>query len=295
MGTTRRGTPVELAEFAANADAIITCGAVVFHYFAGFSGGPKSILPGLASDRTIARNHSLSLDLERGRFAAGVEPGLIIGNPVAEDIAEGPAFLPVHASIQTVVGPDGRLAGVFAGPPSAVYPAARKLAERLFLRPLDQPADLVVASAGTAPNWVQSHKALVTAHRAVGPEGVIVLDAPCPEGLGSDSIRHWLEQPGPEQIIQGLAKSADINGQTALSTLLRGKCAILVTRMPRAEARLTRMTTAPDMASGLEKARARLAELGIAAPRTLIMPRAWLTVPALGNPVPQSQTSQIGD
>jgi len=280
VGTTGRGTPVELAEPAVQADAVLTCGATVFHYFAGFSGGPKSILPGIASARTVAANHRLALDLDRGEFALGVEPGRIVGNPVAEDIAEGAAFLPVRATIQTVTGPDGRLAAVFAGPPKAAIPPARAEAARLFLRPVDPPADLVVASAGAAQNWVQAHKALVNAGRALAPGGMVVLEAACPEGLGSDSIRRWLEKGTPQAIVRGLAECADINGQTALSTLLRGRHAVLVTRMPVGQVHLTGMEGAEDLETGLRRARERLPENGRSRPRILLMPQAWLTVPA---------------
>ncbi len=281
LGTTRRGTPVELSELAVRADAVISCGAVVLHYFAGFSGGPKSVLPGIASARTIAANHRLSLDPGRAGFARGVAPGRIDGNPVAEDIAEGAAFLPVRATIQTVVGPDGRLAAVFAGCPETAVAPARATAARLFLRPLSTPADVVVASAGAAPNWVQAHKALVNACRAVAPEGTVVLDAPCPEGLGSDSIRRWLEKGTPQAIVRGLAECADINGQTALSTLLRGRRTILVTRMSAEQVRLTGMERVEDLAAGVGLARDRMQGAGRSNPRILLMPQAGLTVPSL--------------
>ncbi len=285
LGQTRRGTPIEIAEIAVQADAVVVWGAAAFHYFAGFSGGPKSIVPGIASRDTIAANHSLSLDPEHGGFARGVRAGTTRGNPVWEDLAEAAAVLPVRAAIQTVMRPDGAIAALFCGEPVPAHRAACHKARELFSFQLGAAADLVIADVEGAPNWLQSHKALVNAERALSPRGVVVLNAPCPEGLGSVSLRRWLEvgeANGISAIMRGLAAAPDINGQTAVSTRLRAPRAVAVTRLEPALIQLLGVAPAENLDQALVRARERLERAGIHQPRVLLMPAARHTVPEIG-------------
>ena len=282
LGVTSRGTPVEIAELAARADAVVTVGTVLFHYFAGLSGGAKSIVPGLASSRTIAANHSLTVDRERACPDPRVQIGRLRGNPVADDLREAAALLPVRVSIQTVRHPCGTLAGVFAGDPAETHRLACETAVRVFGCPLERKGDLVLARAGAARNWLQSHKALVNASRAVAGDGVVVLVAPCPEGVGSESLTHWLAQGTPEAVIAGILESADINGQTALSTMTRGRQAILVSELPEETVRQMRMQPARTVEEALRAARERLGPAKAARPLIRCMPEAWVTVPLEG-------------
>jgi len=115
LGTTKRGTPVEINRALKEHDHVILTGSVGFHYFAGFTGGRKSICPGLASAQTIEATHMLALDFERGGRREGVGTGLLDGNAVHEEcerIAElvKPSFL-----INTVVDERGRAVRVYAG------------------------------------------------------------------------------------------------------------------------------------------------------------------------------------
>jgi nickel-dependent lactate racemase len=85
MGETERGTPIELNRALFDHSHVILTGAVGFHYFAGFTGGRKSVCPGLASRRTIESTHLQALDFERGGRRAGVGTGLLDGNAVHEE------------------------------------------------------------------------------------------------------------------------------------------------------------------------------------------------------------------
>lgn len=279
VGHTRRGTPVEVSVRALEAAALVTVGGVTPHYFAGFTGGRKSVVPGLASARTIAANHSLTIDFSTQSFRHGVEIGALAGNAVAEDLEEAAALVPVRASVQTVLDGEARLVGCCCGPLQAAHRRACDLARDCFFCRLPALADVVVASAGPARNWLQSHKALVNASRAVSAAGVIVLVAPCSEGLGSASLQRWLELGSVEAILAEIAKSADINAQTALSTLWRGRQAVLVTDMAPDLVRRMGMTPAATLAEALALTRERLPGGSQRAVRVLPMPEAWLTVP----------------
>jgi len=278
LGTTRRGTPVEVNRLALEPAALIPIGGVTFHYFAGFTGGRKSVVPGLASAHTIAANHSLSMDPAAGTFRAGVETGRLAGNPLAEDLAEAAALVRVRASVQTVLDGEGRITGLFAGEMNSAHAAACGAARDSYSFPLAETFDLVVAGAGPARNWVQSHKALVNSRRAAGQEGLVILEAPCPEGLGSESLERWLDKGSPAAIMAGIAESADINAQTALSTLLRGRKTILVTTLHPTVVAGMGMTRAESLEEALRLAAVRLAGIPRQL-RILPLPEAWLTVP----------------
>jgi nickel-dependent lactate racemase len=279
VGRTSRGTPVAVAEAVLDVDAVVTFGAVLFHYFAGFAGGPKSIVPGVAAAETIAANHSLSVDPDLGGFAAGVELGGLDGNPVAEDLREAAALIPVLTSVQTVLLPNGDLGGVFVGDPEQAHARARECARRVFAVPRNPLADLVLASAGPARNWVQSHKALVNACRALAPGGVAVLMAPCEEGIGSASLTRWLGLRTPAAVVARLRREADINAQTALSTLTRGPRALLVSDLDPAAAELVQIPLSQTLTAALMTARERLSQGGNQSPGVRFMPQAWVTVP----------------
>jgi nickel-dependent lactate racemase len=278
LGRTSRGTPIEVNRLAVDADAVIPIGGVVFHYFAGFTGGRKSIVPGVASARTIAANHSLTLDTVRRAWHPAVEIGRLPGNPVAEDLAEAAAAVPVRASVQTVLDGNGRFAGVFAGEMTQAHRDACDCARRLFGVTLGDPADVAVATAGPARNWLQSHKALVNASRAIRPDGVIVLVAPCPEGIGSASLERWLAAPSLDAIMDGIADSADINAQTALSSRTRGRKTILVSGLPHDAVARMGMEPADSLPAALRAAQARIGPRPDPV-RVLPMPQAWVTVP----------------
>ena len=140
-------------------------------------------------------------------------------------------------------------------------------------------ADLVVASAGGASNWIQAHKALYNADRAVKPEGRIVLFAPCNEGLGNERFRHWVTQPTLDAMFQGLRNSPEVNGQTALSTRLRGAKTVLVTNMSDKDKTDIGIKTEPNLKLALNRAMADLIGSGIRRPTCYVMAEASYTVP----------------
>ncbi len=279
VGCTRAGHPVRLARAAVEADRLILLGAASYHYHAGFGGGRKSLVPGLADRATIAWTHSLTLDPRADRFADGVEIGRLDGNPVAEAMLEAARLRPPDGIVNTVLAPDGALAGVFAGELDLAHRAACRLVEQLDRVDIGRPADLVVADAGNAATWIQAHKALFNASRAVADTGRIVLAAPCAEGLGNERFRHWITRPTLTELVAGLRASPEVNGQTALSTRLRGPQAILVTRLPARDAADLGIATAPTVAAAVARALADLARAGIRRPTCYWMPQAMSVVP----------------
>jgi nickel-dependent lactate racemase len=252
VGITRRGHPVRVNRQALEADRLILTGSVTYHYHAGFGGGRKALVPGLASRETIAWDHSLTLDPHEDRIDPRVALGQLDGNPVAEEMMEGARLCKPDMIVNTVLSPDHQILGVFSGELDAAHRAACRLVETVCRVNIAQPADLVIAWT-TAANWVQSHKALFNAHRALKPGGTLILVAPCPEGLGDSRFRYWVTRPTIADLYRELRKSVEILGQTALSSRIRGADAILVTGMPEPDARDLGIRTAPDLETAIRR------------------------------------------
>lgn len=279
VGAMPDGHTVRLNRRAVDAECLVLTGAAAYHYHAGFSGGRKSLVPGLAARETVAYNHSMTLDPGEDRIHPGVGPGLLEGNPVHESMLGAARLHPPSFIVNTVLSPSGELAGVYCGGMESAHVAACRHAARMERVDIGRGADLVVASAGTARDWIQSHKALFNAHRAMRPGGRIVLLAPCPEGVGNERFRHWVRKSGIQEIFRELRRQPEILGQTALSTKMRGTSAVLVTEMPEKDACDLGIRTAPDVDSAVDVAMTELRAEGCLKPTCYLMPHARHVVP----------------
>jgi nickel-dependent lactate racemase len=283
VGTTRGGHVVRINRRAAEADRLVLIGAASYHYHAGFGGGRKCLVPGLADRGTIAHTHSLALDANADRMDPRVQVGVLDGNPVAEAIMEAARLRPPTAVVNTVLSPAGEPIGLFCGEMDAAHRAACRLVEAVSRVDLAEPADLVIADAEDAPNWIQAHKALFNAHRALRPGGRMVLRAACPEGLGGERFRYWVKMRDVAALCRELRRCVEVNGQTALSTRVRGADAILVTGLGPRDVEDLGLETAPTMEEATRRALALVRrEAPDRLPTCYLMPRARHVVPFLG-------------
>ncbi len=281
LGDTSRGTPVWLHRTAVEADYVIVTGAVVLHYFGGFGGGRKAILPGIASVKSIAHNHSMNLHPKHDELNPDVAIGKMDGNPVAEDMLEGARMLGAQFTLNSVLNRHKEIAGIFAGDLEQAHQAASQFAQELFTVPIPERADLVIASSGPIQNFVQTHKALFNAYQAVKPEGRIILLCECPEGIGGEQFRKWLRKGDRSSIIAGLRAQAEINGQTALSSIEKGALTTFVTSMSEEEVGLLKGQRADSLDEALVGAKAFFEAQGVSSPTYHLMPSAAYTVPAI--------------
>ena len=279
VGTTARGTRLAINKRARDCRRIIATGSVVMHYFAGFGGGPKAVLPGIASVEAISHNHAMNLDRREDRINPDVRIGALAGNPVAEDMLEGARLAGVDFLLNTVLNRQGRIAGVFAGDLEAAHRAAAEFARSMFAVPIREKADLVIASAGSAKNFVQSHKALYNAYQAVKREGRIVFLSPCEEGLGGERFAQWVRLRDRAAIMAGLRRQSEINGQTALSTLEKAPITLFVTEMTQEDVELLGGRKVQSLRDALRVAREDLGH--VQRPSFYLMPSASYSVPFL--------------
>lgn len=190
VGTSRRGTPILVNRLVAEADHVITLGHVGMHYYAGYSGGRKNILPGVAGRATIEANHA---QLSHPKSEACVYEG----NPISEEMVEAATLVGVDFLVDVVLNAKGEVAKIVIGEPEAAHAEARRFWDAHAIVPVREKADLVIASAGGHPKDIdlyQAYKAQYTAARAVRDEGMIYLLAACPDGIGHKVFQDWIER-----------------------------------------------------------------------------------------------------
>ena len=168
VGTTSYGTPVLLDKRALACDHIVLTGGVVYHFMAGFGGGRKSILPGIAGRETIMKNHNLALNpgLGNGSNPEVRSANMTDSNPVHADMMEACAMAKPSFLINVVVDDNQKIIGVFAGNWITAHRAACDLVDRMYGVPAKEQTELVIASAGGYPkdlNFYQTIKTLSNA------------------------------------------------------------------------------------------------------------------------------------
>jgi len=221
-GLTRRGTPVFVNRLLLEADYVVLCGSVVSHPFAGYSNGPRLIVPGCAGAETIHRHFSHTLDPETQQVHARCRDAAIDGNPLQEDSREAFRFITASFLLHTILNDQGQIVGAVAGDPLQAFAAGCKAIESMCGATA---ANLVIVSCGGYPNdgdFRAAYAALQRATQIVRPDGVIIFVAECRDGLGdfltqrlavattqnfrlpqeiSSSRARWLEQNTIEALI----------------------------------------------------------------------------------------------
>ncbi len=220
MGKTSRGTVVEISKKVVDADRIIVTGAINYHYYAGFSGGRKSIIPGIASHKTTKSNHQLVLSNEGAGSHPLARTSILRNNPVHEDMVEAAKFIKVDFLINVVLKEDNQLSEVFAGDLiSAHLEGCRYVNDNCRVH-LKKKADVVIVSSGGNPNdidFVQAHKAIDNSVGACKNGGTIIVVAACPERFPSDQYDRWFRYEYISEIEENLRKNFSIAGHTVYS------------------------------------------------------------------------------
>jgi len=212
MGTTAAGTPVDITRVVAEADVRICLGNIEFHYFAGYSGGAKAIMPGVSTRDAIQSNHSMMV---RNEACAGN----LENNPVRMDIEEAGRIVGIDFILNVVLDEHKKILKAVAGDPVLAHREGCRYLDTLYLKELDAPADIVLVSQGGAPkdlNLYQTQKALDNARHAVKEGGVIILIGSCKEGLGEKVFEQWMTQsPTPESMIERIGRDFQLGGHKA--------------------------------------------------------------------------------
>ena len=278
LGAMDDGTPIEVNQSLKGFSKLILTGAVGFHYFAGFTGGRKSICPGLASARTIEATHMLALDFKSGGRRAGVGAGLLQGNVVNEACERVAALIDPAFLVNAIVDERGRVGQVFGGHWRAAHARACDVYSSSHARRIESKRKLVIVSCGGSPydiNMIQAHKALDMAVQACVDGGSIILLAECRDGLGRADFLKWFDSPDSRTLETRLKDAYEVNGQTAWALLTKTERfrVHMVTELGDDEVRRMRMVPARS----LDEALANLEP----DPRGYVMPRGAASLPLL--------------
>jgi len=185
LGKTSFGTPIEVNKTVYHADLRINIGKVEPHEFAGFSGGRKSVLPGISSEKTIKENHRPEMILK-----SGSRPGCLADNPVHKDMVEAAKMLDIHFSINFVLNSGGCTVGLFAGNIFDAHQRAVEFTKSFCQVKIEEKPDIVVTTPGFPLNidFYQSIKPLISLESIMAENGIMVLYSLCPDGFNSDDM-----------------------------------------------------------------------------------------------------------
>ena len=232
IGRTTNGIDIRINRTAVEADRLILTGVIGFHYFAGFGGGRKSVLPGIASRQACMASHFAVLNHGHG---SGKNQRAVTGNldnnPVHQAMNEACALADPDFILNTVLSPDKRIVAAFAGHWREAHEAGCRYYRDHFSFPLREKADLVIVSCGGFPkdiNLIQAHKSMEYAAQALKDGGVMILLAECRDGFGNSTFFNWFRHKRLDQLEAALRERYEINGQTAYSTLQKAQRFIII-------------------------------------------------------------------
>ena len=236
LGKLKSGNKLWVDPIVSDIDFIITTGVIVPHYFAGFSGGRKSILPGICGRRTIEANHAQMVHHD-------ARAGNLKGNPVHQEMQEAAEKVGVDFNINVVTDENHKIVEIVAGELLTSWRQGVEVCKKIYLCPIKKKAEVVIASAGGYPkdiNVYQAQKALNNACQAIKPGGTIILLAECSEGYGEPTFEKWIEEASsPDDIIGRLNKKFILGGHKAYSIAKLTKKAevILISSLPQDKVR----------------------------------------------------------
>lgn len=276
LGICSHGTPVDIFLPVVEADRRICIGNVEFHYFAGYSGGTKALMPGVSSRKAIQANHS-------NMIKSGAQAGRLKGNPVREDIDQVANFIHVDFIVNVVLDQNKQIVKAFAGHHRLAHRAGCQLIDEMYKVKIQKQADIVVLSSGGFPkdiNLYQAQKGLDNAQHAVKPGGIIIWCASAKEGFGEEHFEQWMLNMEPGEMIEQIRKNFILGAHkaAAISIVLQKSEIFMVSEL---EEGLVRKIHFLPFHSVQEALNAAFLKLGSGA-KVIIMPQACSTLPYLG-------------
>ncbi len=281
FGTTHTGAPALINRHFAEAEVRISTGFIEPHLFAGFSGGPKGIMPGVAGLETVMSNHG-EKNIGHPRSAFGVTEG----NPIWEEMRDialrvGPSFL-----LNVTLNAQRQITGVFAGDLIQAHKVGSEFVRRSAMQRVTAPFDVVVTTNSGYPldqNLYQGVKGMSAGARIIRPGGTIVLACECREGVPANSPLDQLlrSAASPEEILARLATpgfARPEQWQAQIQALIQRKARVLVySALPDEVVRAAHLTPCHDISGAVQE---RLDALGPQA-RVAVLPQGPLTIPYL--------------
>jgi nickel-dependent lactate racemase len=281
VGTTASGAPALLNRHLMEADVRIVTGFIEPHFFAGFSGGPKGIMPGVAGMETVIANHGRK-NIASPQAAFGITEG----NPLWEEMRDialraGSSFL-----VNVTLNEKRDITGIFAGDIVPAHKVGIEFVRKSAMQPVNELYDIVITTNSGYPldqNLYQSVKGMSAAARIVKKGGAIIIAAECRAGIPDGSPFHQLlsRARDPEDMLALIANETfPEQWQSQIQALIQRKADIHIhTSIPEAAIRAAHLIPAPDIASTVATLQGRYERLKIA-----VLPQGPLTIPYLREP-----------
>ncbi len=276
-GMLSTGSELRINRLVAEADFIVALGVVMPHYFAGYSGGRKSIMPGVAWKQTVEKNHSRMVELMD-------DLPELESNPVSREMIEAARMISPVFIVNVVVSADREVVKVVAGDVVEAWKEAVVVASRLYEVPLKGLADVTIASSCGHPRDIdiyQMQKALDHADKATRNGGDVVMVAECPMGYGEPVFEEWMHAArSPEDIIRRIRQEFVMGGHKAfgIAKVAARKRVYLVTSLD--ETQVQKLFAVK--VSSVEEAIQRIEEQKGKDLKYTVMPHGSVTVPVLG-------------
>jgi nickel-dependent lactate racemase len=282
LGATRDGTPALLNRHAAEADLRIVTGFIEPHFFAGFSGGPKGLMPGVAGLKTVMSNHGA-----RNIGDPNATFGVTEGNPIWEEIRDialraGPGFL-----LNVSLNEQRQITGVFAGDLLAAHKIGCAFVKRSAMQKVAAPFDIVVTTNSGYPldlNLYQAVKGMTAGARILKPGGTLIIAAECREGTPPGSPHDQLLRScaSPEDILQKLATPGFVRPEQwcpQIQALVQRNARVQIySSLPDDVIRAAHLAPCHDIAAAVQES-LRASRNGA---RVAVLPQGPLTIPYLG-------------
>ena len=212
LGTTKAGTPADFDRRVVDSDIRICLGNIEFHYFAGYSGGCKALMPGVSTPAAIQANHRMMVSPDACT-------GKLDGNPVREDLEEAAAMIGADFIVNCVLDEHKKIVYAAAGDLKEAHRDGCRYLDRMYRKHVAEPADIILVSQGGAPkdaNLYQTQKALDNSKHIIKDGGTIILIGACNEGLGNPTFEKWLlEANTPQDVIDRLYADFRLGGHKA--------------------------------------------------------------------------------
>ena len=284
LGTTRDGTPALLNRHFVEADVRIVTGFIEPHFFAGFSGGPKGIMPGVAGQQTVMSNHGAkNLGDPNATF------GVTQGNPIWEEMRDialraGPSFL-----LNVSLNEQRQITGVFAGDLLAAHRAGCEFVRQSAMQRFAAPFDIVVTTNSGYPldqNLYQAVKGMTAGARVLKPGGTLILACECRNGVPANSSFDQIlrSAASPEELLTLLTTPGyrrPEQWQAQLQALIQRQAQVLLySSLSDDLVRAAHLTTCHDISSTVKQ----LIQAHPNGARLAALPQGPLTIPYLAQP-----------
>jgi nickel-dependent lactate racemase len=281
VGTTHDGTPALLNKHAVEADLRIVTGFIEPHFFAGFSGGVKGIMPGVAGLRTVMSNHGYrNIGDPNSTF------GINDGNPLWEELRDialktGPSFV-----LNVTLNEQRAITGVFAGDILKAHKTGTEFVRKSAMQAVDEPFDVVVTTNSGYPldlNLYQGVKGMSAGARIIKPGGTLILAAECREGVPANSPLDKLlrDVSSPEDLLKLLSQPGFVRAeqwQAQIQAIIQRRARVLVySTLPDDVVRAAHLEPCRDIGAEVQRC---VREAGPGS-RVAVLPQGPLTIPYL--------------